>query len=238
VRGGNVDQNLILLDNAVVYNPSHVLGFFSVFNPDMVSSATLIKSGIPANYGGRLSSVLAVRSVEGDFEKHIVSGTLGLIYSKASLQGPLIKNKLSYIISFRKTYVNEVVKPLLALFTDSDSSGVLNGSTYGMYDLNIKLTYNPGHRSRFSLMAYRGRDNFNLIRKDIGYETRINWGNTLLAFNWNHMISDSSYLVNSLNYSSYEFSYNAHQSFMGVDLYSSIRNLNYKLEYSESGLRL
>ncbi len=238
VRGGNVDQNLILLDNAVVYNPSHVLGLFSVFNSDIVSNATLIKSGIPSNYGGRISSVLTVKTIDGNYEKLSASGTLGLIYSKATIQGPVIKDKLSFFVSFRKTYINEVVKPVLGMFMNVDSGSVLSGSKYGMYDLNAKLSGKLGNRNRFSLMLYKGGDNFNLNKQDIDYTTRINWGNTLLAFNWNYLISDSSFLLNSLSYSDYSFTYKADQSFMGVDLYSSIRNLNYRLEYSRTGINL
>jgi hypothetical protein len=234
VRGGNVDQNLILLDNAVVYNPSHVLGFFSVFNPDIISNATLIKSGIPSNYGGRISSVLTVRTIDGDFEKHLAAATLGLIYSKATLQGPLIKSKLSYFISFRKTYINELVKPLMGLFMNVDSGGVLGGSNYGMFDLNLKLSYKLGNRNRLSLMAYKGKDNFLLNKPKINYKSEINWGNTILAFNWNWVINDSSFLVNSLNYSSYDFDYNSEQVIFGIDLYSAIRNFNYKLEYTRN----
>lgn len=236
VRGGNVDQNLILLDNAVVYNPSHVLGFFSVFNSDIISNATLIKSGIPANYGGRISSVLAVKTIDGNFEKHTVSASLGLIYSKVALQGPLIKNKLSYFISFRRTYINEIVKPVVGFFMHIDPEGVLSNSKYGMYDLNAKLTYKLGSRNRISLMAYNGRDNFSLDQPDIDYKSKMDWGNTLVALNWNFMINDSSYLVNSLNYSSYEFNYTADQFIMGINLYSSIKNLNYKLEYTRNDL--
>jgi hypothetical protein len=232
VRGGNVDQNLILLDNAVVYNPSHVLGFFSVFNSDIISSASLIKSGIPASYGGRISSVLAVKTMDGNFEKHTVSASLGLIYSKATIQGPVIKNRLSYCFSIRKSYINATVKPLLDFFMKSDSGTILKGTKYGMVDLNLKLTYRAGNRNRISFMAYRGRDNFNINQSDVNYHSRINWGNTLLALNWNRIISDSCYLINSLNYSNYDFNYRSDQFIMGMNLYSSIKNLNYKLEYA------
>jgi len=234
VRGGNVDQNLILLDNAVVYNPSHVLGFFSIFNSDIISNASLIKSGIPASYGGRISSVLAVRTIDGDFTRHGVSASLGLVYSKVTLQGPLIKDRLSYFISFRRTYINEFVKPILSAILPADTGGILNGSRYGMYDLNVKITWKPGQRNRFSLMVYKGRDNFSLDRKNIGYSSKIDWGNDLVAFNWNYVISDSSYLVNSLNYSSYVFNYHSDQYIMGINLYSSIRNLHYKVEYTRN----
>lgn len=235
VRGGNVDQNLILLDNAVVYNPSHVLGFFSVFNTDIISSASLIKSGMPANYGGRISSVLTVKTVDGDFEKTSVSAGLGLIYSKATLQGPLIKNKLSYYLSFRKTYINEIVKPVVGFFMNYDPEGVLSNSRYGMYDLNAKLTYKADRRNRISLTAYKGRDDFSLERQSINYESRMDWGNTLLALNWNFVISDSSYLVSSLSYSNYEFDFRSEQYIMGINLYSSIRNIDFKLEYTRKG---
>jgi hypothetical protein len=234
VRGGNVDQNLILLDNAIVYNPSHVLGFFSVFNADIVSSASLIKSGIPASYGGRISSVLTVKSIDGDFQKHTLSASLGLIYSKVTLQGPLVRDKLSYFISVRKTYVNEVLKPILGLFMQNDTGKVFSGSEYGMFDLNVKLTAKLNSRNRLSLMAYKGSDNFKLDNPDINYQSHINWGNTLLALNWNYLINDSSYLLNSLSFSNYDFNYHSDQYIMGINLYSSIRNLSYKLEYSRN----
>lgn len=237
VRGGNVDQNLILLDNAIVYNPSHVLGFFSVFNSDVISNASLIKSGIPASYGGRISSVLAIKTIDGDFEKYSASASMGLLYSKATIQGPLVKNKLSFYISFRKSYVNLIAKPLLSLFMSPDSGGVLNGSKYGMYDLNAKLTLKPGNRNRFSLTAYKGHDNFLLHRQYQNYDSDIHWGNTILAFNWNFLINDSSYLINSLNYSNYEFDYRTDQHILGIKLYSSVKNINYKLEYSGFAFR-
>jgi hypothetical protein len=234
VRGGNVDQNLILMDNAVVYNPSHVLGFFSIFNPDVINSATLIKSGVPASYGGRLSSVLNVKTLSGDFEKIHFAGTAGLIYSKATVHGPLIKNRLSYLISFRKTYVNEVIKPLAGLFNNDDSTGFLKGSTFGMYDLNIKLAGKWNNSNWLSLTYYIGKDNYRLNRDDIGYKTKIGWGNNLIALNWNALLKNSGYLVNSLSYSNYFFKYNASQFILDMDLYSSIRNLNYRIDYETS----
>jgi hypothetical protein len=176
VRGGNVDQNLILLDNAVVYNPSHILGFFSVFNTDIISSASLIKSGMPANFGGRISSVLTVKTIDGDYEKHTVTAGLGLIYSKATLQGPLVKNKISYYISFRKTYINEIVKPIVGFFMQYDPDGILSNSRYGMYDINAKLTFKIGSRNRIGLTAYKGRDNFGLSKPEINYESNMDWG--------------------------------------------------------------
>jgi hypothetical protein len=234
VRGGNVDQNLILLDNAIVYNPSHVLGFFSVFNSDIISNATLIKSGIPASYGGRLSSVLAIKTIDGDFERHHVSANLGLLFSSVSIQGPVVKNKLSYFISFRKSYVNAVATPFIGLFSKPESSSVIQGNQYDMYDLNAKITWKPGYRNRFSLMFYKGRDHFSLENSRIDYSNLINWGNTLVSLNWYHQVQDSSYLSSSINYSNYDFNYGSSQFILDLNLYSSIRNANYKLEYTKS----
>lgn len=234
VRGGNVDQNLILLDNAVVYNPSHVLGFFSVFNSDIISNATLIKSGIPASYGGRLSSVLSIKTIDGDFEKHHVSANLGLLFSSVSIQGPVVKNKLSYLVSFRKSYVNTVATPMVRLFAKPEGSSLVQGNQYDMYDLNAKITWKPGYRNRFNLMFYKGRDHFSLENSSIDYSNLINWGNTLVSLNWYHQISDSSYLSSSLNYSNYDFNYGSSQFILDLNLYSSVRNSNYKLDYTRS----
>lgn len=232
VRGGNVDQNLILMDNAVIYNPSHILGFFSVFNSDVIGSATLIKSGIPANYGGRLSSVLSVITADGDFEKHHLNATAGLLYSKATINGPLVKNRLSCLVSFRKTYINELIKPLAGMFDTPGSSTFLDGSLFGMYDLNLKLTGILNDKNRIGISLYKGCDHFRLNLSDKSFRTRIDWGNGVAVINWNSVLSDSSYLLNSLSYSSYEFQYDASQFIMNFDLYSSIRNINYKIEYN------
>jgi hypothetical protein len=233
VRGGNVDQNLILLDNAIVYNPSHVLGFFSVFNSDIISSATLIKSGIPASYGGRLSSVLAIKTIDGDFERHHVSANIGLLFSSISVQGPIARNKISYLFSFRKSYVNAVATPLVGFFAKNDGNSLIQGNQYDMYDLNAKITWKPDYRNRFTLMFYKGRDHFSLENSQIDYSNLINWGNTLISLNWNHQVSDSSYLTSSLNYSNYDFNYGSSQFILDMNLYSSVRNANYKLEYSK-----
>ena len=236
VRGGNVDQNLILLDNAVVYNPSHVLGFFSVFNSDIIRNVTLIKSGIPASYGGRLSSVLAIKTIDGDFDRHQVSANLGLLFSSVSVQGPVVKDKLSYFFSFRKSYVNAVATPLIGLFSKNEGSSLIQGNQYDMYDLNAKITWKQGNRNRYSLLFYKGRDHFSLENSNIDYSNLINWGNTVVSLNWNHQISDSSYLSSSLNYSNYDFNYGSSQFILDMNLYSSVRNVNYKVEYNKNGL--
>jgi hypothetical protein len=124
------------------------------------------------------------------------------------------------------------VKPVAGLFVKSDSGGFLNGSSYGMYDLNLKISGKLSSKDRIGLMFYKGRDHFRLHRDDLDYRTRINWGNTILGVNWNHIYNDSSYMLNSLNYSKYDFIYNADQFIMSVDLYSSISNIGYRLEYN------
>jgi hypothetical protein len=223
-----------MLDNAIVFNPSHILGFFSVFNPDIISSATLIKSGIPSNYGGRLSSVLAVRTIDGDYEKFTASANVGLLFSKVSVQGPLVKDRLSYFVSLRKSYINFISRPLLGLFARKDTGSVLTGSRYAMYDLNAKISWKPGKRDKFSLMFYKGKDNFSMDNQHIGYTNMINWGNTLLSMNWNHQMGDSCYLSNYLNYSRYDFNFGSSQFILDMNLYSAVRSVNYRLEYNKS----
>ncbi len=209
-----------------------MLGFFSVFNSDIISSATLIKSGI-ASYGGRLSSVLAIKTIDGDFERHHVSANIGLLFSSVSVQGPILRNKISYLFSFRKSYVNAVATPLVGLFAKNDGNSLIQGNQYDMYDLNAKITWKPDYRNRFTLMFYKGRDHFSLENSQIDYSNLINWGNTLISLNWNHQVSDSSYLTSSLNYSNYDFNYGSSQFILDLNLYSSVRNANYKLEYSK-----
>lgn len=235
VRGGNVDQNLIMLDNALVFNPSHVLGFFSVFNPEAIGSASLIKSGMPAQYGGRLSSVLAVKTTDGDFEHHHASANIGLIYTNLSVQGPLIKNKLSYFLAIRKTYINQLATAVTRLFQLSDTTGIVYGNKYSMSDLNAKITWKPGNRNRISLLYYTGSDFFSLNRPSVGYSSRIKWGNTLSALNWNHIRTDSIYTQHSLNYSRYLFDFVSGQFILNLNLYSAVHNLNYRYEYNHGG---
>ena len=141
VRGGGPDQNLVLLDNAVVYNPGHLFGFFSIFNGDIIKNTTLTKGGMPANYGGRSSSVLDITMKEGNMKKWHADGGIGLLASRLTIQGPIKKNKCSIIVSGRRTYVDIIAKP----FLNKIKGGALAGNSYYFYDLNGKINY----KSRF-----------------------------------------------------------------------------------------
>jgi hypothetical protein len=184
VRGGGPDQNLVLLDGVPVYNPNHLLGFFSVFNGEAIKSVDVIKGGMPAEYGGRLSSVIAVEGRDGNKDSLKVSGGIGLISSRLSLEGPLIKGKSSFIISGRRTYIDQVAK-LVA----RDSIG---NNGYFFYDINAKVDYAIGKKNKLYLTFYTGKDDFNFVDDDNDGPTRnfnAIWGNTIVALTWKQQLN-------------------------------------------------
>ncbi len=193
VRGGNIDQNLILLDEAPVYNSSHLFGFFSVFNPDAVKDVKLIKGGIPSQYGGRVSSILDVRMKEGNSKRLAVNGGIGTIFSRISLEAPIIKDKASFIIALRRSYVDALVKP----FLPSDNA-LKNGSFY-FYDLTAKVNYRINDRHTVFLSSYMGRDVFSF---DIfGF----NWGNATATARWNYLVNKKLFMNLTAFYSNYDY---------------------------------
>lgn len=173
VRGGSVGQNLVLLDDAPVYNSSHLFGFFSVFNPDAVKDVKLIKGGIPATYGGRLASILDVRMREGNTKKHTLSGGIGTVFSRVAVQGPLKKDKASYILAGRRSYIDILAKPFI------------DESTLYFYDLTTKVNLNINDKNRVYLSGYFGRDVFKFDERQ-GFS----WGNVTGTLRWNHLFSD------------------------------------------------
>ncbi|MFD2573723.1 carboxypeptidase-like regulatory domain-containing protein [Spirosoma soli] len=191
VRGGSIDQNLVLLDEAPVYNSSHLFGFFSVFNPDAVKDVKLIKGGIPSNYGGRIASILDVRLKEGNAKKPELNGGIGLIFSRLSYERPLFKGKGSFIIAGRRSYADILAQP----FLNSD----LKGSRFYFYDLTAKANYRINDKNTVFLSGYLGRDVFGA---DFGF----NWGNTTLSTRWNHVFSDKLFLNTTAYYSNYDYS--------------------------------
>ncbi len=154
VRGGGPDQNLVLLDEAPVYNASHLMGFFSVFNGDAVKNVTLIKGGMPAQYGGRLSAVLDISMKDGNNQKYQVEGGIGAIASRLTVQGPIKKDKSSFMISMRRTYIDVLIKPFFK------AGSPFAGTTYYFYDLNTKFNYRFSDKDRLFFSAYFGRDIF------------------------------------------------------------------------------
>lgn len=193
VRGGSIDQNLVLLDEAPVYNSSHLFGFFSVFNPDAVKDVKLIKGGIPSNYGGRISSILDVRLKEGNAKKPELNGGIGLIFSRLSYERPLFKGKGSFIVAARRSYADILAQP----FLNSD----LRGAKFYFYDLTAKANYRINDKNTVFLSGYLGRDVFG---SDFGF----NWGNATVSARWNHVFSDRLFLNTTAYYSNYDYSLN------------------------------
>jgi hypothetical protein len=189
VRGGGPDQNLILLDDAPVYNTGHLFGFFSIFNADAIKNVTLIKGGMPAQYGGRLSSVLDVSMKEGNNQKLQVDGGLGIIASRLSIQGPIKKNKASFIISGRRTYIDALTKPFIK------STSQFKGSGYYFYDLNAKANYIFSDRDRLYLSGYFGRDVFDFANGKQSLKINIPWGNATGTLRWNHVFNNKLFIT-------------------------------------------
>jgi hypothetical protein len=230
VRGGGPDQNLILLDDAVVYNTGHLFGFFSVFNGDAIKNITLIKGGMPANYGGRLSSVLDVSMKEGNNKEFKVDGGIGLIASRLSIQGPIKKNKASFIFSGRRTYATE----LLQLVQPNNER--LQNFGYYFYDFNAKANYKINDKNRVYLSAYLGDDVFRFSNQDNTFKARIPWGNRTATLRWNHLFTDKLFLNTTAVYNRYDFEFGGSQQAFNVKLKSGIRDWNIKsdLDYFAS----
>jgi hypothetical protein len=218
VRGGAADQNLILLDDAPVYNASHLLGFFSTFNSDAIKDATIYKGGMPSQYGGRLSSVLDIRMNEGNNQDYHVSGGIGLISAKLNVEGPIQKDKSSFLITGRRTYADA----LLRLSGDDRFS---NNTLY-FYDLNAKANYIFSDKDRLYVSGYFGRDK-------LGYQDLfgLDWGNATGTLRWNHIMNSKLFSNTSLIYSDY--SYKVNVKFGGTDfqIKSRIRDWTLKQEF-------
>jgi outer membrane cobalamin receptor len=217
VRGGSTDQNLILLDEAPVYNASHLLGFFSTFNSDALKDVSIIKGNSPAQYGGRLSSVLDVKMKEGNNQKYNVTGGLGLISSRLSVEGPIQKDKSSFIISGRRTYADLFLKA-----TDDFK----DNSIY-FYDLNAKANYTINEKNRIFASGYFGRDVLGF-----GDSFGIDWGNTTATIRWNSLISPKLFANTSFIYSKYNYNIKLSSGGSDINLNSEIKDWNLKHEYS------
>ena len=210
VRGGGPDQNLILLDGVPIYNASHLFGFFSVFNADAINSVKLVKGGFPARYGGRLSSVIDIRMNEGNMKEFHGEGSIGLISSKLTLEGPIKKDKTSFIVSARRTYIDLLARPLIKA---SSGDGSFGG--YYFYDVNAKLNHKFSEKSRLFVSGYFGNDDFYSKFKDkwtnngTSYNTEeeggLKWGNIIGAVRWNYLFSNKLFSNTTFTYSRYKF---------------------------------
>lgn len=216
VRGGSPDQNLVILDGVPVYNISHLFGIFSVFNADAIKNVNLIKGGFPAQYGGRLSSVLDIRMKEGNLKKFEGEGSVGLISSKLTLQGPIITDKTSFLISGRRTYADLVAKPFIKSANKNSESKV--DPTLYFYDFNVKLQHVINDNHRLFLSGYFGQDKFDFELTEDELETTggIDWGNKIGALRWNWKLSDQLFANTSFTYSNYDL--NILTSFKDVEI--------------------
>ena len=225
VRGGGPDQNLIMLDEAVVYNTGHLFGFFSVFNSDAIKSLSLIKGGMPAQYGGRLSSVIDIAMKDGNMNKTEIDAGIGLISSRFAIQGPLKKEKASYMISARRTYIDVLVKPFIP------KSNSFYGSGYYFYDLNAKVNYRFSEKDRLYLSGYFGRDKFDFNNAKRSFKTSIPWGNSTTTLRWNHVFNKKMFSNTSVIYNDYKFDFNGVQNDFSINLSSGIKDVNAKTDF-------
>lgn len=225
VRGGGPDQNLILLDDAIVYNTGHLFGFFSIFNADAIKNVSLIKGGMPAQYGGRLSSVLDIAMKEGNDKKVQVDGGIGLIASRVSIQGPLKKDKASFIISARRTYVDALSKPFIKKTSE------FYGSGYYFYDLNAKMNYKFSEKDRLYISGYFGRDVFDFVNGKRSLDVNIPWGNTTATVRYNHVFNKRLFGNTTAVFNKYNFTFDAEQNNFKVKLASGIRDINFKQDF-------
>lgn len=218
VRGGAADENLIMLDEAILYNPSHLLGFFSTFNSDAIKDVTLYKGNTPAQYGGRLSSVMDVRMNDGNNQKLSVNGGIGLIASRITIEGPIVKDKGSFLISARRTYAD--------LFLKASGDSTAKKSALYFYDVNLKANYQLGDRDKLYLSGYLGQDKLGL-----GGLFSLDWGNKTGTLRWNHQFSPKLFSNTSLIYSDYKYNIdiNNTNSFRG-HISSQIKDWNLKEE--------
>jgi len=228
VRGGSVDQNLILLDEATVYNPSHLLGFFSTFNSDAIKDVTLYKGAIPAEFGGRLASVLDVRMNDGSNKDYHASGGIGLISSRLEAEGPIEKDNGSFIVSARRTYADLFLK----LSKDTNT----NRSSLYFYDINVKANYKLGEKDHLYLSGYFGKDNLGL-----GNTFGLDYGNSTGTLRWNHIFNSKLFSNTSLIYSKYNYNITINSNNNDIAITSYIKDLHFKEDlqyYVNSGNKI
>jgi len=218
VRGGGIDQNLILLDEAPVYNASHLLGFFSVFNSEAIRDANLMKGSIPAEYGGRASSVFDIKMKEGNLKEYGVAGSIGLISSNLAVEGPIVKDKGSFIVSARRTYAD-----VFLMFSKKED---LQDTKLYFYDLNLKANYKINDNNRIYLSGYFGRDDFGFA-DEFGFD----WGNATGTIRWNHNFSEKLFSNTSFVVSNYSYDINILGD-VNITIGSQINDLNLKQDFT------
>ncbi len=225
VRGGGPDQNLILMDEAVVYNPSHLFGFLSVFNTDAVKNLELIKGGMPANYGGRLSSILSVNMKEGNNQKYEFTGGVGLIASRFSAEGPIKKGKSSFLIAARRTYIDFLAKPFLPRS--------VQGNAYYFYDINFKFNWQLSDKDKLFFSGYFGRDILDFrspTNKNVNFN--FGWGNATATLRWNHIFGPKLFSNTSIIYNRYDLFNDLKFGANGLSVRSGLNDWNLKSDFT------
>ncbi len=245
VRGGSPDQNLILMDGVPIYNASHLFGFFSVFNADAIKDVKLIKGGFPARYGGRLSSVIDISMKDGHKEDYHGNVSIGLVASKATVEGPIIKDKTSFLVSARRTYLDILARPFIKQgFKEQDSEGVLG---YYFYDVNAKINHRLSDRDQLYFSFYNGKDKFYYQEeyKTDSYEDRnesdLGWGNNILALRWNRVWAPKLFSNTTATFSTYDLGTrglfesenidDGYKSYSEVQYASGIRDYGFKIDW-------
>lgn len=225
VRGGGPDQNLVLMDEAVIYNPSHLLGFLSVFNTDAIRNVEVIKGGMPAHYGGRLSSVLSVNLREGNDEEYSVNGGIGLISSRLMVEGPIKKNKSGFMVAGRRTYIDALVKPFLP--AEQRSNG------YYFYDFNVKAHVYLGSKDKLFFSGYFGRDIFSFKSpRNQEVKFQVGWGNAAATLRWNHVFNSKLYANTFLIYNRFDLNNQFSFGQNGFELSSGLEDWTLKQDYA------
>jgi hypothetical protein len=246
VRGGSPDQNLVLLDGVPVYNASHLFGFFSVFNADAIRDVNLIKGGFPARYGGRLSSVVDISMKEGNMREFKGTASIGLVAARATLEGPIVRDRTSFIVSFRRTYLDVLMRPLIKQsFRETDSEGNMG---YYFYDLNAKINHRISKKDRLFFSIYGGDDRFFFWEKYRDFneysdesEVGLGWGNITSALRWNRQWNPQLFSNTTLTFSRYRMSTNIayrtndlidnHEDFVSLKYDSGIRDWGMKVNF-------
>ena len=234
VRGGGPDQNLIILDGATIYNASHLLGFFSIFNGSAIKSVELIKGGFPARFGGRLSSIVDVNMKEGNKTSYHGEGGIGILSASAMVEGPIVKNKSSFMISARRTYFDVFITPIAAALNRGSTGG------YFFYDLNAKFNYDFGDKNKLYVSGYFGRDKFYMKMKDFFEEFKagLYWQNGTATARWNHLFSSKLFSNLSFILSDYDMNIYMHQNYkyeneiFTMDYISKIQDYSLKYDLS------
>jgi hypothetical protein len=231
VRGGGTDQNLILYDNTLIYNPGHLLGFFSIFNPEIIRDVSIIKSGIPAQYGGKLSSVIKINSYKGNKDSVEVMGSIGLISSRISISVPLFKGNGTIILGARRTYLELLVEPIVKHLV-KNTSFFNEKSIYNFNDFNAGASLKIANHDNISFSGYIGRDNFRMGRAGIKQKNSIEWGNSMASLLWKHEVSAQSEWNTNISWTKYKFDLSGSQADYFFGLLSSVEDYSLKSNYS------